>query len=329
MAGLGVEKPKYLNEHNIYVRSGMATLNQLKACVSKFKEELTKSSSPELRKLAKCEIESNIVTNMKGETQHFGYLWVELPEVYWILCGYNPDGTERVRVVEDTKPNTHIDLDNIDFSAIDLNTITSMTAKEPAKIVENLPPLIPFPGYEYTEEQRLSTYNYLKEEEDRRAISEGREPNNIEMPKYGYFELDRSSTVSLEKDKNPSILRGEVPKCVTFTMLKNSFAKFAMSFTNTDKAKFEEIHSGKDRGPSSKVEVYNCGAHFRIKIFPTHIRDRPNYKVVTIEYPLSGYATGIFAIQMRRKTVFTNPNPAPGESKEVTCIFDFFRERKF
>jgi hypothetical protein len=322
MAGLGVEKPKYLNEHNIYVRSGMATLSQLKACVSKFKEELAKSSSPDIRKLAKGEIEANIVTNMKGETQHFGYLWAEYPEVYWILCGYNPDGTERVRVVEDTKPIDEIDLDNIDFSSMDLNKITSMTVKEPAKIVEKLAPLIPFPGYEYTEEQKLATYNYLKDEEERRATAEGREPNKIEMPKYGFFELSRSSTVSLEKEKNPSILRGEVPKWVTFDMLKKSFSKFAMGFTNTDKPKFEDGYNG------SKVEVYNCGAHFRIKIYSTHIRDRPNYKVVTIEYPLSGYATGIFAIQMRRKTVFTNPAPAPGEPKEVTCIFDFFRERK-
>lgn len=318
MAGLGVEKPKYLNEHNVYVRSGMATLGQLKACVSKFKEELAKYGSPDIRKLAKGEIEANIVTNMKGETQHFGYLWVQHPEVYWILCGYNPDGTERVKIVEDTKPNTEIDLDDIDFSSMDLNKITSMTVKETPKIIEKLPPLIPFPGYEYTEEQKIATYKYLMEEEIRRAGAENREPREIEQPKFGFFELSRSSTVSLTKEQNPSILRGEVPQWVNYNMLKNAFSKFAMGFSEASEPKIE-----------NGTQIYNCGAHFKIKMFSTRIRDRPNYKVVTIEYPFSGYATGIFAIQMRRKTTFVNPKPAPGEPKEVVCIFDYFRERKF
>ena len=324
MAGLGQEKPKYFNLHNVYVRSGMATLDQLKSCVAVFKKTLAGHHLPEIRALSKGEIEANIVTNMKNETQHFGYLWVELKEVYWILCGYNPDGSERVRVAEDTKPNTKIDLDNIDFSTVDLNTIAAMSAKEAPKIIEKLPPLIAFPGYEYTEDQRRVTYEYLLNQEKENALKEGRESQDVPVPKYGYFELSRSSTMDLSSDKRPDILRGEVPKWVTYKMLKDSFAKFAISDVSENPTIYHEKDS---RG--STIDIYNYGHHFKIKVFGTPVRNRPDYKVVTIEYPMSGPATGIFANQMRRKTTFVNPKPGPGESKETVCIFDYFRERTY
>jgi hypothetical protein len=223
MASLGQEKPKYLNEHNVYVRSGMATLDQLKAAVKEFKKALGRYSDPAIRKLESGEIEANIVTNQKGETQHFGYLWVEHPEVYWILCGRNTDGTERVEVVEDTKVADEIDLDNIDFGKMDLNAIASMSQKEAPKIVKTLPPLIPFPGYEYTEDQQVATYKYLVEEEERQAQTEKREPVPVAVPRYGYFELSRASTLELSKEQRPDILRGEVPNWVTYKMLKDAF----------------------------------------------------------------------------------------------------------
>ncbi len=324
MASLGKEKPKYLNEHNVYVRSGMATLDQLKAAVKEFKKALGRSSDPAIRKLEPGEIEANIVTNMKGETQHFGYLWVEHPEVYWILCGRNPDGTERVEVVDETKPIDDIDLDNIDFGAMDLNTIASMAPKEAPKIVKTLPPLIHFPGYEYTEEQRAATYKYLLEEEERQAQAEKREPIPVEVPKYGYFELSRASTLELSKEQRPDILRGEVPNWVTHKMLKDAFGKFAISVISDKPTVYHEKDSR-----NSPIEIYNYGHHFKIKLYGTPVRNRPDYKVVTIEYPMSGYGTGIFAVQMRRKTVFVNPKATSPEQKEAVCIFDYFRERKF
>lgn len=324
MAGLGQEKPKYFNLHNVYVRSGMATLDQLKSCVAAFKRTLANHPSPQFRALAKGEIEANIVTNMKNETQHFGYLWVEYKEVYWILCGYNPDGTERVRVAEDTSPKEEIDLDNIDFSTVDLNTIATMSAKEAPKIIEKLPPLFQFPGYEYTEEQRRVTHEYLLTQEKEEAIKEGREPREIPVPKYGYFELSRSSTMELSNDKSPNVLRGEVPKWVNYKMLKSAFAKFAIGDASENPTVYHEKDS---RG--SSIDIYNYGHHFKIKIFGTPVRNRPDYNVVTIEYPMSGPATGIFANQMRRKTIFVNPKPNKGENPEVVCIFDYFRGKTF
>jgi hypothetical protein len=324
MASLGQEKPKYLNEHNVYVRSGMATLDQLKAAVKEFKKALGRNSDPAIRKLESGEIEVNVVTNMKGETQHFGYLWVEHPEVYWILCGRNPDGTERVEIVQETKPADDIDLDNIDFSMMDLNAIASLAPKETPKIVKTLPPLIIFPGYEYTDEQRNATYKYLMEEEERQAQTEKRESLPITVPKYGYFELSRASTLELSKEQRPDILRGEVPNWVTYKMLKDTFGKFAISIISDKPTIYHEKDSR-----NSPIDIYNYGGHFKIKIFGTTVRNRPDYKVVTIEYPLSGYGTGIFAVQMRRKTIFANPKPATGEPKDSVCIFDYFRERKF
>jgi len=324
MASAGREKPKYLNEHNVYVRSGMATLDQLKAAVKEFKNALGRSSDPAIRKLEAGEIEANIVTNMKGETQCFGFLWAEYPEVYWILCGRNPDGSERVETVEETKPIDEIDLDNIDFSKMDLNAIASMAPKETPKIIKTLPPLIPFPGYEHTEEQCIATHKYLLEEEATKAQAEKREPLHVPVPKYGYFELMRSSTMELSKEQRPDILRGEVPNWVSYKMLKDAFGKFAISAV-LDKP---TIYHEKD-SRNSPIEIYNYGHHFKIKIFGTPVRNRPDYKVVTIEYPMSGYGTGIFALQMRRKTIFTNPKPVSGEAKEAVCIFDYFRERKF
>lgn len=317
MAGLGQEKPKYTNEHNVYVRTGVATLNQLNSSIASFKNAMARHPDPLINKLVKGEIEANIVSDINERSLTFGYLWVENPEVYWILCGYNPDGSERIEVAYEEEEE--IDFDNIDISTMDLSSIMEVSQKEKPKKVKQLPPLISFPGYEYTDEQKKNVQKYMQDEENKNAESEGREPRVIPEQKYGYFELTRSSTFELSSDQRSNLLRGKVPKWVTVDMLYNLFAKFAITqpFKVANKIDRE---TGR--------EVYHFGPHFKIHIAEGAVKNRPDLKIAMIDYHQSVYGTGIFANQMRRKTYIKNPRPAPGQKDTEACIFDYYRDRK-
>lgn len=316
MAGLGQEKPKYTNEHNVYVRTGVASLNQLNASIASFKNALSRYPDPAINKLAKSEIEANIVSDINEKSLNFGYLWAENPQVYWILCGYNPDGSERIEVLEE---EDDIDFDNIDISNMDLSSIMDVTQKDKPKKVKQLPPLIPFPGYEYTEVQKKNVLTYMQGEEDKLAVSEGREPRTVPEQKYGYFELTRSSTFELSADQRSNLIRGKVPRWVTVDILYNLFAKFAITppFKVANKI---DRDSGK--------EVHHFGPHFKIHMSDGGVKNQPEMKIVMIDYHQSVYGTGIFANQMRRKTYIKNPKPISGQKEVEACIFDYYRDRK-
>lgn len=322
MAG---EKPCYFNTNSVCVKTGVAEKYQLDGAVAGFKKLLASHPDKHIRTLANTEIEVNLVTRgPDNQSAKFGYLWVSNPEVYWILCGFNPDGSKRQELISDEEEEAEdlLDLD-LDLSSMDLNAITEAhTKKEKPKVYKDLGPLIQFPAYKYTKEQAEMVHTYLTEQESQLAKSEGRDPMEIPRQEYGFFEVTRSCTMRIDDDKLADILRGEVPMWVTPSMVYKMFAKFAETevpsvyetVTTLDKNKF-------------KTETFNFKtSFFRIRFSYKPIRNRPDYKVVLVEYPYSSYGTGIFAIQMRRKTTFVNPNPTDGENPNVVCIFDFLRK---
>jgi hypothetical protein len=328
MAYVGNEAPKYYNEHNVFVRMGVATRKQLEDAVNAFKKILASNSDPKLAKLASGEIEINFVRDGSGNLKGQAYLFAQHPEVYWILCGYNPDGTPRVREVpsEETSDPV-IDYADIDLSTIDFNTISEINRKNPPKIIEKLPPLITFPGFELTAEQRVLVRKYKEDAEEQKAKVENREPAPVTDELYGYFELDRAATMTLDESQNPNMLRGEVPRWVTPSMIYEKFAKFASGEVNSKY--FLEKDKGVGSGPHAvPTEVYNFGTpFFKVKFVNSYVKFNPTYKVVLVEYPQSPNKPGIFAIQMRRQTVFNNPAPEKPEDAKAECVFTFYKNR--
>lgn len=328
MAGLWAEAPRHTNEHNVYVRTGVATVEQLSKATEEFKRFMKASADPLIKAAANTEIEVNLVTNMAGVSNMNGYLWAESPITYYLLCGRNPDGSERIEEIdnEEEAPEEDDEDELVGFkskSGFNLNSSFKFKSEKP-KIIKKLPALIPFPGYEYTPEQREINHKYLFEQEKILAEKENREPREIPVQRFGYFILEGSHTPTLSSGQRPNLLRGEVPKWVTSRILYNKFAKFAMN-------KATEYSQGKQIKEKDMYgiehDVYTYGTFFRIHMYNTTIRGRDNDRVVCIEYSQSVNATGIFAIQMRRKTTFINPNPTSDEDKQVICIFDYFRNK--
>ena len=94
----GVNKNRLTNDHFLYVESGTATNDQLISClteaIQKYLVSKPKSFSPKFK--------SNIITKHDGTTYGYGYVWVEDLKLSNILIGLNPDGSKRVKEIEDT-----------------------------------------------------------------------------------------------------------------------------------------------------------------------------------------------------------------------------------
>lgn len=322
------QKPRYQNKHNIYVKTGVATYEQFAGAVAEYKKLLATHPDPEIRKLSNVDIEVNLVTDGGNRSQMFGYLWVSKEPVYWLLVGNNPDGSERVEE-ESSSDGNELNLDDIDFANADLNALTdSFNEKVKPKIIRNLGPLIPFPSYAYTPEQAENVYKYESEEEAKAASVERRDPRPVVKQSRGYFQLSRSVSIELDPDVKSNILRGEIPTWVTGEMIFNSFYKFA-SNNGTVKTEYKNHKKTVMMEGPHKCMVYTFEGNpwFKFKIYDKPVPWNPKYVVVHIEYINSVYATGIFAIQMRRKTTFKNTNPAPGDPKEAVCIFNYLKDK--
>ena len=139
----------------------------------------------------KCRFKINLLVNKEGEYLGFGYIRISLPEVYWMLLGRNPDGSERFEEIPDPDwtPPLPDKKENLSIDEI-LEKETKKTWAELAEEEEShiqpiikkpLPPLIAIPGYKYDEEQLLHLKDVAKEN--------GEDPDQI--PKEGFFEISR------------------------------------------------------------------------------------------------------------------------------------------
>jgi hypothetical protein len=275
------------NLHNVYVKTGIATKEQLANSVNIFKKKLC-DMFPD-KSYDKCEILINLVI-AKNQSAKYGYLWIENPEVYFIICGFNPDGSQRVEeyieVIE--KEDELEDLDDLD-----LNDVISKKQKNTVKILKPLPPILELSSYEYTEEQAEIVHKEMIDEENRIAVSEGRTPNEILKPKLGFFECSRADATSIPKGMSYNTLWGKVPHWVNDDMIRSVFYRY-----NEDTKQF-------------KITMGN----------PCKEGNPPNFKEVTICYGNTKRGVATFALQMTRKNKFINPS----SKEEVECIFNYLK----
>lgn len=289
-----MEITRFNNVHNVHVKTNLASKEQLDNSIKIFMKQLC-SMFPN-KKYEKCEILTNLVIS-RGESVGYGYIWVENPEIYFILCGFNPDGTERFEeYTENTVKEPEEDDLDLDFSSMDIsNIIKEKQLKEPIKIMKPLGPLLTLPGYEYTEVQAEKAHKSLLEEEEILASKESRAPRDIEKPKYGYFECKRSETTSIEENMSYNILWGKIPNWVSEKMLIEKFNRFSEPSYSKDPKQFS----------------INFG---------NQCKDVQNYKEVTIKYSIAPKGIATFALQMTRKTTFINPS----NENKAECVFNYY-----
>jgi hypothetical protein len=289
--------PMYYNTHNVYVKTGLATRAQLETSVAGFKTLLA-TTFPGKRYEASV-IDINLVSDRNG-SKGFGFLWAEKPEVYHILCGNNPDGSERIEeVTEETNEanampaDLDLDMMDMDFDAVFNNMNTNVI-----RSIRKLPPLLTLPGYRYSEEQSRIAHEALRMEETKAAETEKREPRMVEAPTMGFFSTHPSTTTQLSPQQSPFKLRGEIPLWIDERMLRSHFSKYA---------------SNREAG------------YPRITINP--IRNRPDSNSAVIEFSQSYPGDATFALQMTRRSAFVAPpgNGVVPPGAVVEKIFDFYR----
>jgi len=108
-----------------------------------------------------CDVRINLVRSYKEEYLGYAFADVSNPELYNVLTGRNPDGSERAEYVDDPnwvppeKPaqKTVPDLNRSDSWA-DHMELEDQLAPTPPKIRRELPPLLILDDFEYDKEQR-------------------------------------------------------------------------------------------------------------------------------------------------------------------------------
>jgi len=232
------------------------------------------------------------------------------PRVYYILAGFNTDGSERFEEEKEEKKVVSID-DTFDLENLDLDSAFKSEVKKVKKpsIRTALPPLLTLPGYEYTEEQKKIAEADLKTE----AASKGRNPDEIKVPEFGYFESSRAWAGTPRKNENPAILCSYVPVWINEEALKKIFFRFSSDKTGTyPKISFRPCK----KRPEQNVD------------FVRKFEDTVEKKLAIVEFNRGFSKDGVFALQMTRKVVLNDTTVPKSEGvpqKTITIIFEHFK----
>ena len=215
--------PKFYNPHILHVKSGVAydwqLLNSLKAALSEAERKLGRQID--------CKYNVNIIVGRNGKLYGLGYIWVTNEEVYYMLMGKNPDGTDRVEYIPD--PFWKTPLKPLEDALEEIDELCSSSwadyceaedsiveQYEPRMVKKYLPPLIELPGYDYDAEQ-LKYIQAL-------AIEQGHQG---EVPKKGYFHISPAFVQDIDEKYCRNVLCARnVPMWITEKDLKSAFVPY-------------------------------------------------------------------------------------------------------
>lgn len=193
------------NLHSLNVFTDLANRQQVD---ESFRKAINEASRI-LKRDIPCHYRVNLVTKRDGTTCGFAFVWVTNPEVYHILTGKNPDGTERFekRPDPDWKPPEKKVEDPLKMPACwaDLD----MEDPEPPTIKVQLPPIVTLPPFEYNKEQfEIAKNKKIEEEKDNKDFDK----DTFEFEKIGTFEAKASFVLPsrLEETYSSNVLRAEV-----------------------------------------------------------------------------------------------------------------------
>ncbi len=340
-------RSKYYDNRTLYVTSGVAREGQLHRALrmaikngeeNLYKEQLTKFLTdnnidldidstlsneeqnnfvvghlndleityPEKESL-ECRIRVNLIVNKSGNYYGFGYIHVSKENVYWMLLGKNPDGSDRVLEYPDpnwTPPSPKEALTEEEemerYSGMKWYEIAEEEDKYVQPVIrEILPPLMEVPGYEYDEMQ----YRHHQDV----ALKDGKDPATV--PTTGYFELSRAYARDVDQGKMGNVLCArQVPDWIPPVAFKNIFQDYAND--NTTK----HIVKGSD-GDQPKYDTYPMISLIDGK--------KDGGKIVFITFE-NDTRDAIFALLMTRKQHIVHPN---NSKLQCTLIFDHAYEQ--
>ena len=139
---------KYYDQHTLYIESGAITEKKLEQIL---KDAFAKLKKNQELKENKIKLNTNyvmkIVTNKNGNLLGRAYLWVEDPQLYYILNSRNPDGSERI----ERKPNPN--WNEFESYEIPPGVKWGDIIEEEPEILIIKPSLVQFSEYKYSESE--------------------------------------------------------------------------------------------------------------------------------------------------------------------------------
>ena len=162
---------KYYDEHTLYVDSGAISQKKLETI-------LNHAILPLQNKMTEVGIKLNtkhelkLVVNKEGINLGRAYLWVEDPQLYHILNGRNPDGSERIEEYQD--PDWVPREGPADFTIPEGTNWGDLDEDEdePPIIRVKKPSLVQFDTYIYSEEEKKLTRKIVELELKNNALNE-------------------------------------------------------------------------------------------------------------------------------------------------------------
>ncbi len=157
----------FWNTHSLYLSTGALRQEQVEAAVAASMAQIRKaySTDPEL---SKATWEVNVVTDTKGTLFGITYLFMGSPKAYYILAGFNPDGSPRVEEFPDPEwkapvvPRTEISTVGMSWGeASELEEEEEKKYTAPI-IKRQLPPIAVLPAVAYTRDQVLAVARKLR-----------------------------------------------------------------------------------------------------------------------------------------------------------------------
>ena len=295
-----MSKVKHYDQSTLYVTSGVARehqlLNSLKCSLADVRKELGEE--------LECQFKVNLIVDKDGNYYGFGYIRVSNPEVYWMLLGKNPDGTERCLEYLDPNwiPPLPLSESEREIDYINTNLSWAELVAEEEKYIhpyirEELEPLMKLAGYTYNREQKEHLYQI--------ALKEGK---NIEViPEMGYFEISRAycHNVDINKSSNKLCAR-YVPDWIPEIVFKNIFRHYASD-------------------PNKQVNVHDED-NIITDTYPliSSMQGKKQGRLVFVTYDPEEQ-DGLFALLMTRKVKIQHP-----KNKELKCtlVFDHAYDNK-
>lgn len=257
---------------------------------------------PTRRNLTTCKIKVNLIFNKSGDYYGFGYIHVSREDVYWMLLGKNPDGTDRVLEYLDPdwvpplpKPELTQEQEQERYSSMKWYEIAEEEDNYVHPTIRQiLKPLMPVPGYEYDELQ----YRHHQEV----AKRDGKDPTKV--PKTGYFEFSRAYARDVDSGKMENVLCArQVPDWIPPFVFKQIFKYYVSD--------------------SVKTITNEDGTEDTYPIVNLIDGKREGGRIVFVAFE-GGTKDAIFALLMTRKVHIVHPkNP----SLKCTLIFDHAYER--
>ena len=282
-------RSKYYDNHTLYVTSGVARkdqlYNSLKSAVKNGENNLyietlrnhlklsvnqpLNKSIKELEKMCKdnnvslpkkinleTEIRVNLIVDKEGDYFGFGYIHVTNENVYWMLLGKNPDGSDRLHEYSD--PNWVAPVDNLTvdekkekYSTMKWYEITDEEDKAVCPTIkEILSPLMPIPGYKYDKIQYQHLNNVARDGD--------------EIQEYGYFELSRAYARDNDPSKVGNVLCSrKIPTWIPEFVFKYKFEVYA----NDSKGKYPIVNMKEGRNETGNIVFVEFDPNTKDAIF--------------------------------------------------------------